>query len=186
MDISSYKGIFSKIVLLPLSGALGLSILIFAIGAILFTVAPKQHNMAVLMLTITTLGIVCSLIPKVRNIKMSFQLGQYIILIFCLVVGSMADIKQLLTAAPMVVLFVFIVMYGSWLLHLALSAIFRIDTDTVIITSVGAIFSPPFVPVVATALKNKEVVLSGLAVGILGYGLGNYLGILFAYLLARL
>ncbi|MBW2053717.1 MAG: DUF819 family protein, partial [Deltaproteobacteria bacterium] len=38
-------------------------------------------------------------------------------------------------------------------------------------------------PVVATVLKNKEIILSGLTAGILGYVVGNYLGIAFSYLL---
>ena len=45
------------------------------------------------------------------------------------------------------------------------------------------IFSPPFVPVVAAKLKNKEIIISGLTVGIIGYAVGNYLGILIAYAL---
>ena len=36
---------------------------------------------------------------------------------------------------------------------------------------------------IAGALKNREVILTGLAVGIAGYAVGNYLGILIAYLL---
>jgi uncharacterized membrane protein len=114
---------------------------------------------------------------------MSFNLGQYIVLIFCVVVGSMADIRQLLVAAPAIISYTFFVVFGSWLVHLLLSFIGRVDTDTTIITSVSAIFSPPFVPVVAGALKNREVIISGLATGIIGYAIGNYLGITFAYLL---
>ena len=37
--------------------------------------------------------------------------------------------------------------------------------------------SPPFVPVIAAALKNKEIVVSGLIIGIIGYAIGNYLGV---------
>jgi len=54
--------------------------------------------------------------------------------------------------------------------------------DTFIITSVSAVCSPPFVPGVAAALKNKAIIISGLTTGIVGYAIGNYLGIFFAYL----
>ena len=40
--------------------------------------------------------------------------------------------------------------------------------------------SPPFVPMIAGALNNKEIVVSGLTVGIMGYAIGNYLGVLIA------
>jgi len=183
VDFSDYRGVFSRRIALPLLGALGLAAVIFGLGGALYAVVPLEYNMAVLMLSITTLGIFASFIPRVRNIEMTFHLGQYIILIFCVVVGSMADIRNLVSDAPAVFIYTTLVVYGSWLVHVLLSIPFRIDTDTTIITSTSALFSPPFVPVVAAQLKNKEVVVSGLATGIIGYAIGNYLGITIAYLL---
>jgi uncharacterized membrane protein len=43
--------------------------------------------------------------------------------------------------------------------------------------------SPPFVPVVAAAMRNKEVVVPGMIIGVIGYAIGNYLGVAIAYLL---
>jgi len=51
------------------------------------------------------------------------------------------------------------------------------------ITSVAMVFSPPFVPMMAGVLKNRHIILSGLTVGIIGYAIGNYLGVLLALLL---
>jgi len=183
VDFTDYRGIFKRNTFLPLLKAFFISIIIFGLGGAAYSVAPKEYNMALLMLLITTLGIFCSFIKKIREIDRSFHLGQYIILIFCIVVGSMADVRQLVSAAQGIILITFLAVYGSWLLHLLLCTIFRIDTDTVIITSVAALFSPPFVPIFASALKNREIVVSGLAAGIIGYAVGNYLGISFAYFL---
>ncbi|MEW5721861.1 MAG: DUF819 family protein [Thermodesulfobacteriota bacterium] len=180
VEIARYDGIFQRQTLLPLLAALGLSVLIFGLGAGVYTLTPKDFNMAALMLTITTLGILGSLVPRIRSIRMTFQLGQYIILIFCLTVASLVDLEKLLGAAPDILIFAAIAVFGSWLLHLALAALLRIDADTVIMTATAAIMSPPFVPVVASALRNREVVVSGLAAGILGYAIGNYLGFALA------
>ncbi len=185
-DFTNYKGIFAPVVVLPLLGAVLLSILVFAVSFLLYNVAPKEHNMSVLMLAITTLGIAGSFIPRVRNIKMTFQLGQYVIMIFCIVVGSLADLRQVVVSAPAIFVFTGIAVFGSLLIHILLAAVFRIDTDTMIITSVAGVFSPPFVPMVAAALKNKEVILSGIATGIIGWVIGNYLGISYAYFLKGL
>ncbi|MFT6114307.1 MAG: putative membrane protein [Oleispira sp.] len=38
----------------------------------------------------------------------------------------------------------------------------------------------PFIPVIAGALKNREILLPGFAAAILGYAVGNYLGIIVA------
>ncbi len=182
-SFSDYTSMFKKENLAGLSKGLGLGLAVFALGAVVFSFTPQAYNMAALMLTITTLGLAASMSAKVRRLPCTFQAGQYLILVFCVAVGALADFERLVTAAPVVLLYTGLVMYGSWLLHMFLSALFRIDVDTVIITSVAAIFSPPFVPVAASALKNKEVVFSGLAAGLAGYALGNYLGITFAHLL---
>jgi len=39
---------------------------------------------------------------------------------------------------------------------------------------------------VAGALKNKEIIVSGLTVGIIGYAIGNYIGVLLAFFLKGL
>jgi uncharacterized membrane protein len=75
------------------------------------------------------------------------------------------------------------VIFGSIILQLIFSKIFKIDVDTTIISSTALICSPPFVPVIAGAIKNKEIIFSGLTIGIIGYAIGNYLGIFMAYLL---
>jgi len=183
-DLNSYRGIFQKKTFYPLLGSFGLSILIFGVGGGLYAILPQEYSMAVLMLTITTLGIIASFFQRIRKIDKTFQLGQYIILIFCLVVGSMADVSELIDAAPTIIAFISIAIFGAWFIHLLLSAIFRVDADTVMITSISAFLSPPFVPVAAIAIRNKEVIVSGLATGIIGYAVGNYLGIAMGYFLA--
>jgi uncharacterized membrane protein len=40
-----------------------------------------------------------------------------------------------------------------------------------------------FVPVVAGALKNKDVIITGITVGIIGYVIDNYLGVGLGYFL---
>jgi len=51
------------------------------------------------------------------------------------------------------------------------------------ITSTALICSPPFVPVVSGALNNREILVPGITIGIIGYAVGNYLGFLMAELL---
>ena len=181
--MNSYDGIFGRKVFLPLLGALALAVLIFAFGGALTLVVPKEAGMVVAILSITTLGIAASFVPRIRAIKMTYQLGQYFILVFCLVVGSMADISKLIGSAPAILGYVGFTIACCLVLHVALCRIFGVDTDTMIITSTAGINSPPLVPVVAAALKNRELVVSGVITGIIGWVIGSYLGISFAYLL---
>ena len=144
--------------------------------------------MLVAILSITTLGILASLNPKINAIPKTFPLGMYFIYVFSVVVASMADLKEIFAHGQSLVLlsiflFIILAVIGSLLLHAIFSWIFKVDTDHFIITSVALSMSPPFVPVVAAALKNRAIVLPGLILGILGYALGNYLGVLVAYIL---
>ena len=185
-EFESFSGMLAPKYRTGLLKAFGVSVLIFAIGGGISFIVPESASTAVAILIITTLGIAASLIPTINRIEKSFQLGLYLIIVFSLVIASMAKFDQFAHANPAVFWYVAIAVYGSLVLHLLLSAIFRIDTDTTIITATALVFSPPFVPVVASALKNKTVILSGLTAGIIGYAVGNYLGISIAYFLRSL
>ncbi|MFO7620561.1 MAG: DUF819 family protein [Bacteroidales bacterium] len=179
----SYTGIFKKKTFLPVLGAVGLSVLIFGASFGLSRLFPDSFSTAAIILLITTFGIAFSFVPRIKNIEKTFQSGMYIILIFALVVSSMADIRKLVDISFNLFWYVGLAMFGSHILHAFLARFFKIDADTVIISGSALICSPPFVPVVAGALRNREVILTGLIVGIAGYAVGNYLGVLIAYAL---
>jgi uncharacterized membrane protein len=76
----------------------------------------------------------------------------------------------------------FVVLF-SILIHLLFAFIFRIDTDTLIISSTAAIFGPVFIGPVANAIKNQKVIAFGIIMGLIGYAAGNYLGLAVAWFL---
>ena len=170
----------------PLLISFGLSVLIFLLAGSTTLFVPESSQMVVVILLITTFGILASLIPSINKMPKTFDLGMYLILIFSIVVASMVDFTNMTNVAPEIFYYIGYVVFGSLILHVFLSAIFKIDTDTVIITSSALICSPPFVPAVAGAIKNKDIVVSGLTVGIVGYAVGNYLGYLIASILLGL
>ena len=59
-----------------------------------------------------------------------------------------------------------------------------VDAYSMVISSVAFINSPPFVPMAAAAMRNKDVIVTGLGAGIVGYAVGNHLGVLMAQLLS--
>jgi uncharacterized membrane protein len=175
---------FKKGRILPLLSALGLSVVIFAVSFEISLLLPRIPQMVVVILSITTFAILGSLIKSVNRIEKTFQLGMYLIVVFSLAVASMADLKTMFGLGMVnLILFITWCYFGSLLLHLVLSIIFRIDADNFVITSAAFIFSTPFVPMVAGALKNKDIIITGITGGIIGYIVGNYLGIALAYFL---
>ena len=179
-----YRDIFKKRNFLPLLLAFGLSLLIFGVSAAISMLFSKDSQVVVIILGITTLGIAASFVNPVRRIKKSFDAGMYLVYIFSIVVASMADVSKLDFAGGIsVFLYILTAIFGSLLLHLLMARLFKLDPDTVIIASVALVNSPPFVPMMATAMKNKNVIISGLTIGLVGYAIGNYLGFIIANVL---
>ena len=178
-----YYGILKRHLILPLSKGLLLSVLVVGVSVAISFLVPESARMAVIMLLITSLSLSLSFLSPVRRIPKTFELGMYFVLVFSVVVASMANVASLMAAALDVLYYVAWVVFGSLLLQLLLSRFFKVDTDTMIITSTALLCSPPFVPVVAGALHNRSLVVPGLTIGIVGYALGNYLGFLLAMLL---
>ncbi|MDR2085053.1 MAG: DUF819 family protein [Bacteroidales bacterium] len=168
--------------------AFGVSILIALIGAgIGFGLIKNEAiQMAVIILTITTLAIIASNIKAVKKIRGSFDVGMYLILIFSIAVASMANFDTITRSFLPLMGYISISIFGTLILHIISCKIFKIDVDTMMVTSAALICSPPFVPVVSAAIKNKEVLMSGLTVGIIGYAIGNYLGVFISYMLGLL
>ena len=161
-----------------------LTAVIVAAGLSVRELCPPSCNDAVAILVITTLGVVASLHPSVRAMRGTHDMGQFLLLVFCVAMGFTTDFGKLFSATPTILLFVAFVLCGSVVLHFVLSILFRIDRDTIIITSAAAIFGPHMVGPVAVNLKNREILFSGLASGLVGYAVGNYLGLGLAWILS--
>ncbi|WNG45262.1 DUF819 family protein [Archangium minus] len=137
----------------------------------------------VVLLLITSLSLAASFLPAVRGLPGSYAMGDYALLVFCVAVGTLADASRLRETGLFVFAFCAGVVVLSVGLHFALAALFRIDADTALITSTATIFGPPFIGPVARALRNRELMVSGLTTGIMGYAVGTYLGLAVAWLL---
>lgn len=155
---------------------MGLSALLVSVAIGISFIIKGAIYMPVILLVITTLGIAASFIPKIRELPLSFETANYLILVFALAMGSMSNFAELLEASSMLVWFCGFMVFGSVLLHYILAMLFRVDRDTLIITSTAAIFGPLFIGPVANALGNKEIIPIGIALGLIGYAIGNYLG----------
>ena len=187
-EASAYSGIFTKKHFPKTLGALGLAILIIGVGmGISLLISGKVDNMLVLILTMTTLSIAASFLPFVRKMEKSYDAGMYLVLIFSLVVASMVDITAIdYRAGANIIAYIAFVIFCSLILSIMLSKIFKVDSDTMVITSVALINSPLFVPMIAESMKNKKVIITGITVGVIGYAVGNYLGIIVTQLLRLL
>lgn len=146
----------------------------------------SKINIPYVMLILTSLGLISSFLRPIQQLPLSYNLGQYILFIFCISIGSMANLSMIMNLGIEILLFTTIVLLLSVIIHFSLAKLARIDADTAMITHVAAIYGPAFVGPVAKSMKNKTIVVSGLTAGLIGYAVGNYLGISIAYLVKTL
>ena len=182
-DVENYRGMFEKKNFLGMMKGLGLSVIFLAVGAGLALLITGTLNELVVILTITTLSIIASFFKPVRELPKTFELGMFFILIFSVIVASMFDINSVNGGSLYIGGFVLWIIGVSVGLHLLLCRIAKVSGDLFCVCQVGLLCSPPFVPPIAGAMKNKKVLISGIVVGLVGYAIGTYLGALLAWTL---
>lgn len=170
-----------------LNRAMGIlvAILIAAVAYAVSLLLPVKNNVAVIIIAITTLSIAVSFWKPIKRLEGTFDMGLYFVYVFCLAVATMVNVHDLeLSRYLFILYYIGFAVFGSLALQLMLAKLFKVDGDLTLAASIAFINSPPFVPMVAAVLKNKDVILPGIAIGLLGYAVGNYLGIAMFWLLA--
>jgi len=185
-DVEDYHGMFAKENVGGMLTGLGLSVVILVFGAGLALLLTGTLNELVIILTITTLSIIASFFKKVRELPKTFELGMFFILIFSVVVASLFDIRSVNGGSLMIGLFVLWVIVLSAGLHLLFCKIAHVSGDLFCVSQIALLCSPPFVPPVVGAMGNKKVLISGIAIGLVGYAIGTYLGVAIMYLLSAI
>lgn len=182
-----YEGLWSKAGLVELAKIVGFTLAAVAISAGVALPCGDDWFMVVFILVVSTLGVVFSFIKPVRKLERSFDIGMYLIYIFSIAMASMADFSELNLAEGLdQILYLVVAVFGSLVLHAIFCRIMRVDADSMTVSSVSFINSPPFVPMMVAVLKNRKSLIVGLGAGIMGYALGNHFGVLMASLLERL
>lgn len=182
-DVENYGGMFAKENVGGMFVGLGLSVLFLAIGAGLALLITGTLNELVVILTITTLSIIASFFKKVRELPKTFELGMFFILIFSVIVASLFDIHSVNGGSMIIGMFVAWVMVSTAVLHLLFCRVAHVSGDLFCVSQVALLCSPPFVPPVVGAMQNKKVLISGIVIGLVGYAIGTYLGVLIAFVL---
>lgn len=147
---------------------------------------PVKNTTALIIIVITTLSILLSFWKPVRKLEGTFDTGLYFVYVFCLAVATQVNVHELEFSKYIYILYhIAFVIFGSLVLQILLARLFKISGGMVLTSSISLINSPPFVPMVAAVLKNRDIILPGIAIGLLGYAVGNYLGIGMFWLLSH-
>lgn len=161
-----------------LIGVIGLAIACFGAGVGLeLLINGNLSGSLFILITVSALGIAFSFVRPVRETKGSYQVGQYLILSFSIALSMSMDLSKLVSdLLPTLLLFACLQISGI-LLHLVLCKIFRIDSDTALITSTAGVYGPPFITPVANAAKRNDLIAPGIICATFGLAIGNFIGI---------
>lgn len=186
-ESSSYGRLLTREGFVQMCRIVGVTLVIVALSAAATLLFDDAWFMVVFILMLTTLGVAASFVKRVREMDLSYDLGMYLIYIFSFAIATMADFSSLdLKAGVNQLAFMSVAVFVSLLIHAVVCRTMRVDADSMMISSVAFINSPPFVPMAAVAMRNKRAIVTGLGAGIVGYALGNHLGVLMAELLSHI
>ncbi len=186
LDLTEFK--WSKRLIRNFFLAFAMAILGAGLGILVWILlGAKQGQMTdllvpVMMLSVTFFGIAASFNKKVRETQGTNVVGHYLILVFSFALASALDLTKIDDSIGRVMLLLGMITILTFVLDVALSKVFNIDVDCMMVTLTAGLYSPAFVPAITAQIKNESLTVPGLICGSLGYAIGTFLGYLFGLL----
>ena len=124
---------------------------------------------------ITVLAVIpATLFPKqMARLHGGFELGVVLAFLFFGAIAAGANIPDLLASAPMVMVFILVLISVHALIMLVAGSLFRLSLPEMIIASNAAILGATTAPALAAAKGWKDLVTPGVLAGVLGYVIGT-------------
>jgi uncharacterized membrane protein len=138
------------------------------------------------ILIVTTLALILAQFRFIGRLKGAFELGNLSFFLFFCAVGAMINVKMAIVLSPILFLYVMIMIVVHFLSVYGCGRLLRLDIRVLTIASAAAKTGPPSVVALANVHGWKTLVLPGVAMGLLGYAVGNYLGFAAAYVMKGL
>lgn len=147
--------------------------------------APLVGNLFV-WITLLTM-IVATACPRlVENINGAEELGVFMLYIFLFAIGLPADILTVLYNVPLLFVFCLIMAVTNLAVTLVLGKLFRINLEDLLICVSATLGGPSTAAALAIAKGWPNLIVPAVLVGIWGYVVGTFLGILVAEMAPRL
>lgn len=97
--------------------------------------------------------------------------------LFFAIIGAGADIGQLVNAAPGYFVLVAMMFLANLLFLLVAGKLFKLNYAELIVASLACIAGPPVAAAIAILMQWRNLVMPGILTGILGYIVGNFVGL---------
>lgn len=129
---------------------------------------------------LTTLALLLAQIPRVQGIRGAAVVGNYLILIFLASNGAKSVVANIVALGPSVVYFALVTVAIHGVIIFGIGRLVGLDLRTLAVASQANIGGPASAMAIATARGYTDKLLPGVAVGLLGYAVGNYIGLAVA------
>ena len=142
-----------------------------------FTVKQLFGSVYLVMTLLTT--ILATAFPKVLGeVKGADEIGNIMLLMWFVTIGCSANLMQIIKYGGLIVCSFCIVFSVMCLLVFAIGKIFKFDLEEMMIGIIASIGGPPTAAALSISMGWKRMVVPGILVGLYGYIIGNYVGVL--------
>jgi len=129
-------------------------------------------------ITVLALILPTAIPSQMAKLNGGFELGVVFAFLFFAAIAAGADVVQLLADAPMIMLFIAVLVSVHGVVAFVLAKFAKLSLPEIIIASNAAILGATTAPALAAAKGWRDLVTPGVLVGVLGYALGTVLGTL--------
>ena len=135
------------------------------------------------VLWLTTIALIAAQVPAVKSLSAGPVLGNYLLHLFLASLGAQSVVSEILRVGPAVFYFTVLVVLVHGLLLFGGGRVLRLDLPTLAVASQANVGGPASAMALATARGYADRLLPGVAVGLIGYAVGNYIGFGVAHLM---
>ena len=130
-----------------------------------------------LILTLITVGLATAFPQWMGKLSGGYEVGMLLLNFFFIASTIEADMKEMFAQGPWLFIFCAITFFVQLVLLLGGGKIFKFNIEEIVICSNASLGGPSTAAAVAGAKGWKELITPAILIGVLGYIIGNYLGI---------
>lgn len=162
---------------------------LIAVGFVLLVAADWMGALVPVVpsvLWLTTFALIVGHIGPFRTAPGAMQLGALALHFFFVIIGIYSRIDMIMLVGVAVFFYTAVVVGVHGVVVYGMGRLLNMDIGTVSVASQAAVGGPSSAVAVAIARGWNELVLPGIAVGLLGYAVGNYVGFGLGHLVRSL
>lgn len=186
-----------KDIAICLAASMLIVLISFKLSAFLQTLLGTSDNVVIgllislitdkyLLLTTITFLIVSIFKNSFEKLNGSQELGTYCIYLFFVVIGIPASIDLIVTKAPLLFVFVFIIAMVNLAITMGVGKLFKFSIEEVLLACNANIGGPTTAAALAISKGWTNLVGPILVIGTVGYVIGNYVGTIIYFIVTQI